>query len=800
MELWPLLTEDLLSGVYSIERQLRPRIRAVAVRSDSIEDLRNVVNAVCTQWGGGFSPLVSVEADATELDDRIAKMLLRSNIDGLDTRTLLPDEVQQRYSDRWANATRYLLRQVAYLKDRPQVQTCRGVSASSPWYPAYLTLFGDLPDLPDRQRNRREGFREDLVFGDLVDVRPVDNEPSLQDLISRLLNLQWTSAVQLTRVRLPTSVIGGYNKGLPSTSRFTWGQSSALSQYGPNLLIVYRTDSTRDLTLLWNLRARFAHPDRLPLGVPFTESTREDIVALDQTPQMQHYFGLDHNLGITSFSLSRPELQQLTEGTGFDVLDPWDVVGEVYGCGVASTEMAQFVDGKATVSSFTPTDIETLGQHFLGSSEATWLTLTAVVSEMRLPPSPTMRRTRWQEPGYLYGAIEHVGKLDEFATLRHPAGLEVLRALALDRSLQARVSTPGKAAENLIRAAEADFSMFVYPGVTTLLEQLVRRGHASLVKRRLNQFLEGSDVIVGSEKYEVLMSRLDDALGAPDVDEIGHMNFNMIRETLGIGVKGFSARQAAAWIDWAVRRRLILRGVRATCQNCKHIQWRPLADAVPELRCHGCGLLIDTPFGSQKIDYQYRASEILLRAAEHDVLPSLLAIRHISRILDQDAVFGAYPGIELLELGEKEVVAELDVVVVLASGQWIVGECKARQRGLNEIELQKLWTAADRVGAVATFAVTLDPGAACSELWRTAEDGNGRPHFALTAGHLYDLAAYPTTYGNDLFGWRDGLAQLAPDAELTQEEFVSKAFGDYLLRRTDDPTKRYRAPWDFDES
>ncbi|WP_287042265.1 hypothetical protein, partial [Mycobacterium sp.] len=475
------------------------------------------------------------------------------------------------------------------------------------------------------------------------------------------------------------------------------------------------------------------------------------------------------------------------------------LVSEIHGCGVASTEMAQFVGGKATVSSFSPTDIEALGQDYLGSSHATWLTLTSVIKEHRLPPSPIMRRNRWQEPGYLRGKIVHVGKLDEFVTLRHPAGLEVLKALALDRSLQAQVSTPGKAAENLMRAADADLSMFTYPGVTALMEQLARRGHASLVKRRLNQFLEGSEVVPGSAKYEVLMSRLDEALGAPDVDEIGHMNFNAIRETLGLAIKALPAKEAAAWVDWAVRHRLILRGVRAECSNCKHIQWRPLGDTVPELVCHGCGLTIDTPFGAQKVDYQYRASEVLLRAVEHDVLPSVLAIRHMSRILGRDAVFGAYPGIELLELGQKQVIAEVDVALILANGQWIVGECKARQRGLNDIELQKLWAAADRIGATATFAATLDPGSSCSDPWRKTTDPNGRPHFALTAGHLYDLAAYPVRYGDDLFSWREDFVQLRPGSQMTQEEFVRRGFSEYLLRRTADPSKRERAPWEVDQ-
>ena len=797
MDFWPLLTDDLLTGVYSIERQLRPRTTAVAVRTGSIEDFRQVVNTICTRWGGGFSPLIAVGPDAVELDYRVVKMLLASNIDGLEGRALLPEEIEQRYSDQYADASQWLLRQVAVLNNQLQVQTCRGVATDNPWYPAYVALFGDLPDRPDRERNRRNDLRDDLTFGDVVAIRSVDREPSIGDLIPRMLDLQRISAVELTRIRLPTSIVGGYNKGMPSTSRFDWGQSSALTKYGPNLLVVYRPESVEDLALLWNLRARFAHPDGLPLGVPFTDNARQDIRALQQAPQVQHFFGLGHNLGVTSFSVSPHELAELAQGTGFDVVEPWDVVGEIHGCGVVSTEMAQFAGGKATVSSFSPTDIETLGQDYLGSSHATWLTLTGVVKENRLPPSSTMRRDRWQDPGYLGGSLVHVGKLDEFATLRHPSGLEVLKALARDHSLQAQVSTPGKAAENLIRAANADLSMFTYPGVTALMEQLARRGHSSLVKRRLNQFLEGSDVTPGSEKYEVLSARLDEALGAPDVDEIGHMNFNKIRETLGLGIKPLSAKEAAVWVDWAVRQRLILRGVQAACSNCKHIQWRPLVDAVPELVCHGCGLLIDTPFGSQKIDYQYRASEILLRAVEYDVLPSLLAIRHMTRILRHDAVFGAYPGVELLEVGEKSVSAEVDVALVLANGQWIVGECKARQRGLNDTELQKLWTAADRVGATATFAATLDIGSSCSDRWRKTTDPNGRPHFALTAGHLYDLPAYPAQYGNDdLFSWREDLVHLRPGAEMSQEEFVRKGFADYLLRRTDDPNRRRRAPWD----
>lgn len=804
MEIWPLLTEDLLDGVFSTERLLRPRMSAVAVKSGSTGDLRQVIEDLCTRWGGGFSPLFVMDPDNDTIEPNVLKALLGSGIDGLEGRNLLPEELEQGNSDEWSTAYQWLLRQVTYLENRHTVQTCRDVAADNPWFPTYLTLFGNLPDQPDPERNRRNDLASNLSFSDVVDIVGVSGEPSVRDVMARMLDPQRISAIELTRVRLLTNVVGGYNKGLPDSSRFSWGQSKALSQYGPNVLVIYRCDSVDDLALAWNLRARYAHPIGLPLAIPLTESTSNDIRSIAHTPQAQHFFGFGHNLAVTSFSVGPEELSELCNDTGFDVVDPSEFIGEVYGCGVSSTEMVQFVDGNAAVPSFTPTDIETLGQSYLGSSQATWLTLTATVSEHRLPPSRTMRRDRWRHPGYLHGSVVHVGKLDEFATLRQPAGLEVLRALALDRSLQARVSTPGKAAENLVRVAGGDLSMFTTPAIATLFERLARRGHASLVKRRLNQFLEGSDAIPGTDKYDVLMDRLDEALGAPDVEEIGHLNINQIREVFGLGVKTLPLKETAEWVDWAVRRRLILRGVQATCPSCKHIQWRPLGDVVPALECRGCGQLIDSPFGAQKIDYQYRASEVLLRAVEHDVLSHILAMRFLSRTFGRQSVFGAYPGIELLEIGGKQVVAEFDVAVVLRNGQWVVGECKARQRGLTPSELENLWAAADRVGAVATFAATLDAGSQCSDLWRRTEDPSGRPHFALCGGHLYDLPTGPVVYGEDPFEWRDELARThplerrSPDHEqLSPNEHLRNGFGNYLLRRTVDPSKRQRAPWEY---
>ncbi|MEU2004841.1 hypothetical protein ACH47B_31730 [Rhodococcus sp. NPDC019627] len=738
-------------------------------------------------------PLIPVTPGAPSMDERMERVLLASNIDGIKGRGVLPEDVVDRLSDRYATRTQWLLRQLVEAGDRPRVQTCRGVSSDNPWYIGYLAVFGDLPDGPNRESNRWNDLRGDLTFADVVDVETVDGDPSAADLVARIGEFDRATAVSSTRTRLATGMSGGYNQGLPSSSRFSWGQRDVSAKYGPNILVAYEPGSVEDLALIWNLRARFAHPNKFPLAVPITGSIEQDLEFFAQESSAHHFFGLGHDLALTSCSVSRDRLNTLAAATDLNVVDPWELLGEIPGYCVSSAEVVQFSEGEATVAAFSPNEIKELGHEYLGSSHATWLTLTTTVKNSRLPASPAMRRARGQRPGYLHGKVSHVGKLDEFVTLQHPTGLEVLRALATDRSLQARTSTPGKAAEHLIRAAGGELSMFTSAGVTRLLTELTRRGHASLVKRRLDQYLAGSDAIPGDARYDELSAKLDQALGVPDLDEVGYMNFNRLKQLLDL-----SQNEATRWIDWAVRQRVLLRGVEAKCPHCAHRQWRTLADAIPELVCHGCGLTIDNPFGPHKIDYQYRASEALLRAMGHDVLSAILAIRHISRIFGRrdGAVFGAYPGVELLELGSKTVSAEIDVLVVLGNGQWLIGECKTNARGLNENELSKLWTAADRVNAPATFTATLDRSTNCSNLWKITEDPNGRPHFALTAEHLYDLQAMGPTYDEEFFAWRDDWVRRPARVTAKTEDGVGKEFGSFLLRKAEDLRKRMRAPWD----
>ena len=176
-------------------------------------------------------------------------------------------------------------------------------------------------------------------------------------------------------------------------------------------------------------------------------------------------------------------------------------------------------------------------------------------------------------------------------------------------------------------------------------------------------------------------------------------------------------------------------------------------------------------------------------------------MRYVSSVLGgKQSVFGAYPGVEFRRPDSTTVEAEADVLVILRNGALILGECKTSARGLKPGELEKLWTAADQVGARATFSATLDRAAECGAEWRTLETPGRRPHLALTAEHLFDLDCNGTVFAEDLFEWRDDyLPQLnrGPDDATTQDRelMVDKAFSDDVERTGKDYEQHYCAPW-----
>lgn len=715
---------------------------------------------------------------------------MESNIDAIQRSEVISEEERAKYSDMHGHSTALLLRVVVDLERKPAVQTCRGISTDDPWYLAYLAVLGDLSPLPDPM-NTWNDLRSDLTYQDVLTIRSIEQDADAVGLLACLRDYTATSAVDLTRVRLSSGLQASFNQGLlPEESRFEWDDDRIARHYGPNIVVVYEPGSVEDLALIWNLRARFAHPPRFPLALPLTATTEHDLQTwVDSGADHRSVFG--PNFALTSFSVDRTDLATLGQPRQFDVIDPWQLLRPIYGYCVTSTEMAHFSRGRATVTSFSPTDIQALGQSYLGRHQGTWMKLKTTVAGDPLPFCRTMRRGEFDEVKYLDGQISSGGELSSFATIRQPAGLEVLTALVADKGVSGTVSAAGRAAEQLIRAAGPRLSMLASPGAVAALSALTRGRNVSLVRKRLNKFLSEPEIDESTDRYQLLRDRLDKAVGDPDPEEAEYMTFDRLRTLLKM-----SALSAQHWVQWAMSGGIILRGVDSNCKKCGHKQWRPLSEAVPVLICHGCGQTIENPHGFNHIEYRYRGSEILLRAMSHDILPCVLSMRYISEVMGgRDTVFGAYPGIDFRQPGSAKVDGEADVLVVLRNSGLILGECKARARGLNQEELDKLWAAADLVGARATFAATFDRAAICEPEWRVQSSPNGRPHFALTAEHLFDLDCGGPVAGEDFFDWRDDYPPGPGPAPQDREALLDKTFNDYVERTGTDYEQQFRAPW-----
>lgn len=790
---WPLLVSDPLQGEYLVSSQLRPRAGAVLISTLDYEGACDRVRDLCGTWGGGGHPLVPVGTEGFDL--RWARILDESNIDGIEDSDLLSDEVRDEYTDREGPASAQLLRIVVDMDPKPVVQTIRGMSTEDPWHLSYLSVTGDLSSLADPQ-NAWNDLPRDLTFDSVLTIRGITKEGSASGLLALLRDFDTTTAVELSRAKLPTGLQGSYFKGFPSSSRFEWSDDATSQRFGPNIVVVYDPRSSSDLAMIWNLRARFLHPHRFPLAVPMTPTVEDDINVL-LNEGAAHFFGFGHNLALTSMSVASDRLAEIATRVGFAAISPWDLLRPIGGYCSTSNDVVRFVDGKARIPSFSPSDLQAIGGSYLGRHQGTWMKRKSIVVDESLPPSRTMRRQTYHgERFYLEGPIATGGKPDGYTRVVLPSGLEVLSALAFDHGLRLTESAPGKAAEHLIRAAGQNLGMFAAPGVVNALSELTRGRSASIVKRRLNQFLKDSNIDESSDRYQVVLDRLNAGLGVPDSEEISYPTFDRLRQLLHM-----RRNAAERWVGWAMESGLILRGVEANCTRCGHKQWRPLSEVLPSLICHACGNEVASAHGFDKIGYRYRASEVLLRAMSADVLPHVLAMRFVCQELrGREFVFGGYPGVEFRNFDSETVDAEADVIVVLRNGGTVIGECKNHARGLSGDDLSKLWAAADQLNARATFAATLDRSADCGSEWLIAESPSGRPHFSLTAEHLLDVAGSSGGARGELFSWR---SDYSPRLDQDGKAVV----GGELLRRVDEDFSRFvertatdldrldRAPW-----
>ncbi|WP_370026324.1 hypothetical protein [Planotetraspora sp. GP83] len=352
--------------------------------------------------------------------------------------------------------------------------------------------------------------------------------------------------------------------------------------------------------------------------------------------------------------------------------------------------------------------------------------------------------------------------------------MDVLYAIGRDRSLESEPSGPGVIAESLIERAGGINNLYplLAPNAQDLLVRLCERRGANYLNARLRKLL-AVDPEEMSEDIRRQLARIEDLLrksiGTPDETDQRSIKFSEVKKILG------TDGAAKAWLEWAEQNGLVIRGAVAHCPHCRGQNWRLLQELSPPFLCRGCARSIEAPYGHDVLNFSYRASDLLLNNVSSDAIAHVLALRFLTELFrssfaEVGPIFGGYPGVNFREPGSATVIGEADVLLVLADGGIAIGECKTRAAGLVEEELAKLAALADRLDASWTFVATLDPSSACDSNWRINPNGDKRPHFALTAEHLYDAQPVAILGGRNPLEWRDSFSNFTGQEKISPDE------------------------------
>jgi hypothetical protein len=212
--------------------------------------------------------------------------------------------------------------------------------------------------------------------------------------------------------------------------------------------------------------------------------------------------------------------------------------------------------------------------------------------------------------------------------------------------------------------------------------------------------------------------------------------------------------------------------------------------------CRSCGAVIGQPFDPSQLAFRYRASETLLTAVEFDVIPHVLALRWFWRLLEPSFdrgsdLYGGHPGVELLR-ADGTVLAEIDVLLLMADGSLVPGEVKRNGVGLQSSDIKKLDIVCEALGSPWSFVGTPDWSVNCPQIWQDAIRGAPEPRMVLTGEQLLSDPVFWMA-GRDPFAWTSE----------TDEEHVARAHGfARRLREISEWEESSRVPgrWDWPEA
>lgn len=720
-----LLDRDLLRGPHEVRVGLRPYRYGRCVQS--IDHAIDTIRLLCQTWGGSAHPLVALELDS--IPNYLELAMTAAEVDGVvppsEGVTILTQYLE--VTGAWDFPALLIAAHENWERGGRPVQVV-DIDPNDPWRFSYLGTLGWLPDVLDENLDTL-GRLNDLRVDEILPIKRVATTGGLDDLLARVNSFDVLSPRQFSTLYLesgskPDTGYLGSTRVLPSR----WERARAA---GPNIVVVMSPDSIDDLALLWNLRAQWGDHLPLPIGVPQDELTPDAIRRLVEGGDAITPFGLGGGaLYLTSGSIALSELANFApEQSPVRLAEPHELVSFSLAPSRSRSQVQVWTDGTTRIPSMSESDREILRA---AGSHRPSLKLSVHVHDAPVPRVGTLRARFYHD--FQCGAAQvQVSELSGRRTsrVRWPTTWTALTAAALDLGLEVRESQPGLQAMNLIHAIGnvRGIRYLCDKALIDLLYNLAERSGMAWWKQRWNQV----------EQRLRDEGRTDDAVRAVGTqlgkDDPAVAPANEGRSlTFGHFQSCFGRRGATSkWLDWAIERHLIVKGVGVRCENCRVESWFPAQEMAPPHVCPGCSRTINRPFGPDTLHFKYRIGEVLRQCLEVDAIGHVLALRWLTELFDGHGLIGAHPGVEFIRDGT--VVAEADTILLFQDGSLAPVEVKRRATAFGPDAVKQLDATSAALKAQFDIMCVVEPEERCAGV-AAFKRTMPNPRFLLTMDHL----------------------------------------------------------------
>jgi hypothetical protein len=744
-----LLDDEVLSGAYDVTTYLRPyrTPRCVA----TMDSLLACIDWLCQVWGGNSNPLLPIEdghVPAAYMGCLERDVYDRLDVEWIDDLDLgLPSRISTGHGNDFLAAL--------ILQHRPRDDWRKpfhvvDLEPTDPWLPIYAATLGHLPPAPDPKLCERSLANAEWAFDDVAPFERFRVVGSLEDLLHRLRDrTAWSprdyAGMFLSSGMSPdTGYMGDSSTVLPTPWR-------VMRATGPNLIVVVSPDSLGDVALLWNLRQAHGDGRALPIGIPKSIAAKDVLQSLQQ-PGIATPFGwAGGGCRLVSTSVSQDELAALADDVPAMETAQWSEL-MTFGPPASRprTQVVIFNEGQARLSPMADADLEVLGSAHGVRSPA--LLLDVDVTDHPLPRDLTMRGSGLA-PNFCGGRAQVQIRSDriEGATVSWPSTWTALSAVAKTRGLHITQSQEGRAASALIRSlgSVGEIRWLLHAGLVAMLYRLAEREGMTWQRAQIQRLRRSvrspgwGDAQVEQAEAELDRAEAELAEGRNAVTPAGQgrsIGFHQIRQALGVSENG-----AAAWVEWAERRHVLVRGATVMCSDCGAESWLPLASLPPPIGCPGCGRVIDLPWSPAHLKFAYRLGEPLRRVLETDSLGHLFALRWFALLFDDSrGLVGAHPGVTFrrAEDASHSTIGEADVLLLFRDGLLVPIEVKLRADGVTDAAAATLDSLSDALAApFDAFAVSA-PARDCSGIERFARIDAPRNRVILTNDQMLDVQVF----------------------------------------------------------